>query len=183
MYRMILGLIHLGLIRKRYKSFIENAFLGLGGLGTNNLRTAKEREDFGEALLVAIQKTTRASVNENMAEINGNELNFEGKPLDKCISEWMRNVESTGNMTDINLVRIVEMVKSKYGTEAAAMESVLTNFNATEFLNDINKVAALCGTIENAKILELKHVILDLKIVLAAYDAYKISVLNALTKK
>jgi len=184
MYKMALGLIHYGLVRKVNKSIVHAVCKGLGGLGTNTFHSDKERSDFELALITGFQKVLRKSVEENMNEINATELNFKGKALDKCISDWMRHQESNGNINDANLHKLVALIEKEYDPSAAGMTTnIVNNFNSTKFLTDMQKIDTLHNYIKNAQLVDIAPIVKKLSIIIAAYDAYKVAVLSNLVKR
>ena len=177
---MIRGLIHLGIVRKINKSIVHNICLGLGGLGTNTFKNAKDKEDYQMALMTGFQKVLRKSVEDNMQEINSVELDFKNKPIEKCISEWMRHQESNGNINDVNLHRIMEKIKGEYSADISDMTKLMSNFNGTQFLTDMQKIDTLYNYLKTSQIAEISPMVKDLGIIINAHDAYKTAIIHSL---
>jgi len=176
---MVLGLIHFGIMRKIHKQLIQSVIFGLAGLGTNTFSAKKQRDDYEIALMTTFQKILRRSVEENMQEINSIELNLAGKNIDQCISEWMRAYESGGDINDINLHRIIEMINKKYTNTPDGMAKVLTiGFNKVNFLNELQKIEQLANFLNKSKIAEIKPLVKDLVTTINTYNSYKTAIIN-----
>jgi hypothetical protein len=182
LYRMALGMIHLGIVRKVHKKRIEAVCLGLAGLGTNSFTTDKEREDFQVSLTTGFQKVLRRSVESNMNEINALEIDFKGKTVEKCISDWMRYQESKGRINDKNIVRLLTVIESKYGADLDKMEKVIPTWDNNRVLSDLQKISSLIAFLKTAQLVDIVPIIKRLETVDTAWEAYKVAILANLVK-
>jgi len=181
MYKMALGCIHINLIRKTNKDVVHNIFMGLGGAGTGGLHSDKHKEDYKTAFMTAIQKVLRKAVELNKSEMNATELKFSGKSIDKCISEWLRHQESNGTVNDVNLQKIMVMIKKEYPATAIGMKNFVENFDGTKFLADIQKIEALQNYLKTVQLTEIAPYLKEIGTITSAYETYKVAILNSLT--
>jgi hypothetical protein len=182
LFRMAIGMIHLGIVRQSHKNRIKNICLGLLGLGTNSFKNQKEREDYEISLCSAFQKTLRRSVESNAVEINSIELDYKGKTIEKCISDWMRYQESKGKINDVNLSRLLKIIDDEYGTEVTKMSSKMINWDNTRVLGDLQKIETLTGYLKTAQIAEIIPIVKRLEIIVNNWEAYKTGILAALVR-
>jgi len=181
LYKLALGFIHLGLVRKINGPTMAYFVLGLLGLGTNTFKNADEKENYKASLLGAFQKVIRKSCENNMSEINATELKLQGKTIEKCISEWMRHQESAGSINDVNLHRIMKMIKKTYDPSVEGMkETIVNNFDSTRMLADLQKIYTLNEYLKTSQVLEIQPMVKELSVIIAAYDAYKTAILNSM---
>lgn len=181
MYKLVIGFIHLRLIRKIHKEIIANLVLGLGGLGTNTFKNEKQKEDFQTSLLTGFQKILRRSVESNMEEINSVELDFTDKTIEEGISMWMRSQESNGNINDINLQRLMELIRKNYGSSETKMTATLTkNWDSKRVLGDLQKLNTLAGYLKSAQMMEIGPLVKELEVIAASWDTYKTAILNSI---
>jgi MoxR-like ATPase len=183
--RLALGMIHLGIVRKAHKEKIGSMCLGLVGLGTNSFKNEGELRDFQLSLKTGFQKVIRRAVEDNMKEINSVPIDFKGKTIEKAISDWMLYNEANGMINDINLHRLMDLIKKDYNSSVTGMNSVLQKWQkspkaSTEILGDLQKIDTLHNFLKENEILEIKSIIKDLSIISAAYRAYKTIIMNGL---
>jgi len=181
--KIALAAIHLNIVRKAHKNFVNNIILGLLGLGTNTFNSEKSQKDFQTSITIAFQKLLRRSIESNVNEINASEIDFNGKNIDKNISDWLRYVESAqGSVRDINLTRLIKKIKTEYPTDTAGMEKVIKSWNNTKMLNDLQKIDTLLQNLKATQIPELGPVVKDLSVTVNAYEGYKAAALTGLVK-
>jgi hypothetical protein len=178
LYRMMEGMIHLGIVRKEYKAVVINIFLGLAGLGTNSFKNSEDELEgdfstFKVKLISRLQAALRRAVEENMNEINSTEINYKGKPLDKNIADWLRYSDtSSGNIYDKNLVRLMDIIKEAYPTDTNGMEKVISKWDNSRMLNDLQKIKTLLDNLKAYPMVELEGNIKTLSIIKEAYEGY-----------
>jgi hypothetical protein len=182
MYKMAVSMIHLGIVRQSHKNRIKNICLGLGGLGTNTFKNEKDREEFEISLCSSFQKTLRRSVESNAVEINSVELDYSGKTIEKCISDWMRYQESKGKINDVNLARLLKLIDEVYGAEVSKMEKKISVWDNNHTLGDLQKIETLTNYLKSAKISEIIPIVKRLEIIVNAWEAYKAAILSNLVK-
>jgi hypothetical protein len=182
MFRIAVGMIHLGIVRQSHKERIKNICLGLGGLGTNTFASEKNKEEFRISLCSAFQKTIRRSVESNSVEINSVELDYKNKTIEKCISDWMRYQESKGKINDVNLSRLLKEIDNVYGAETSKMANKLQNWDSNRVLSDLQKIETLTNYLKTAQISEIIPIIKRLDIIVNAWDSYKVAILHNLVK-
>jgi hypothetical protein len=178
LYRMMEGMIHLGIVRKENKSVVVNIFLGLAGLGTNTFKDPEEKADgdfasFKVKLISRLQAALRRSVEENMSEINATEIVYDGKSLDKNISDWLRYSDTSGGIIyDKNLTRLMAKIRESYPTDVAGMESVISKWDNNKMLNDLQKITTLQNNLKAYPMVELDNDTKTLGIIKEAYEGY-----------
>jgi hypothetical protein len=182
MYKMAVGMIHLGIVRQSHKERIKNICLGLGGLGTNSFRNEKDKEDFRISLCSAFQKTLRRSVESNAFEINSIEIDYKGKTIEKCISDWMRYQESKGKINDVNLARLLKLIDDEYGAETVKMAGKLNNWDSNRMIGDLQKIETLTNYLKTAQISEIIPIVKRLEVIVNAWEAYRAGILSSLIK-
>jgi hypothetical protein len=181
MYKMAVGMIHLGIVRQYHKNRIKNICLGLGGLGTNTFRD-KGIEEFQISLCSAFQKTLRRSVESNAVEINSVELDYKNKTIEKCISDWMRYQESTGKINDVNITHLLKLIDDNYGVSINKIEARLNNWDNNRVVGDLQKIETLTNFLKTSQLTEVTPIIKRLELIVNTWEAYKVAILNALVK-
>jgi hypothetical protein len=176
--RIMEGMIHLGIVRKEYKPLVTNIFLGLAGLGTNTFKDTADKsggdyEQYKLMLVSRVQAALRRSVEENMNEINATEINYQGKTIDKCISDWLRYSDSSGGVIyDKNLKKLMDIIKLEYPTDVQGMEKVINSWSDNKMLNDLQKITTLYNNLKAYPMVELEGDIRTLGIIKEAYEGY-----------
>jgi len=180
LYQIALACVHFGIIRKKFKRHIIAFCLGLVGLGTNNFKTPQEKDDYHTYIIRGFQTVLRKAVEENINEINAVELNYKKKSVEKCISEWMRYHESNGNVNDINIQRLTEIIEKTYPPTVQGMEAVINKWDNNTILMDLNKIDTMRNYLKNMELFELKPVLNKIELICNTYEAYKTAILNSL---
>lgn len=176
--RMSEAMIYLGIIRKEYKIVVQNVIFGLMGLGTNNFKDPynKEEGDFFQwrfKLANRVQGALRRSIEDNLNEINATEINYKGKSLDKCISEWLRFADSSGGVIyDKNLTRLLTLIKQNYPIDVEGMSKVINTWDNVKMMNDLQKITTLYNNLKAYQGVELENDTLILGIIKESYAGY-----------
>jgi len=184
--KIILACICSGLIRKNHKRVVGEFSLGLIGLGTNSFATDSSGEEakrnFQRYVRKTIQAVLRKSCEENMNEINATEIKFKGKTVEKCISDWMLYNESSGNLNDINMVRLIQIIETAFPVTTEGMEQLMNNWDNKQNLADLNKIDQFLNFLKKVDVLEVKNLAKRIELVSNTYEAYKIAMLNNIVK-
>lgn len=178
--KICIGIIHLDIARLEYNSIIRNIAFGLAGAGTCSFSSEESQNQYLEVYASTFLRIIKTTISDHLKDLNSGKINFNDKSVEDCISDWMRHIEGDGSINDVNLERLMKVIQKKYPTDAESMLSVLQTSKIQKFLADIQKINTLYEYINTSDILEIKNFAIELKIIVDAYNGYKMSALNAL---
>ena len=181
LFKTACGLFHLGILRKRNKEVIDLFAKGLVGLGTNSFKSQKEQDDYELSLMTGFMKVLTRTLRDNKEGVISLELNFKGKSIDSAISEWLGYKDSHNKINDVNLQRLMEMIRSEYGTSADAMAAKLNSgMQLHQMLGDIQKLNTLLGDLKTCGLREVANYVKELELVCASWESYKTAIIASI---
>jgi hypothetical protein len=178
LYREMKAMVYLGIIRKEYKAVVVNVFLGLAGLGTNTFKDPENKVDgdfnqYKIKLISRLQGAVRRAVEDNLNEINATEINYKGITVEKSISKWLMYADTQGGVIyDKNLKNLMVVIKDAYPTDVVGMEAVITKWDNSKMLNDLQKITTLHNSLKAYQMIELESNIKDLAFIKESYEGY-----------
>jgi hypothetical protein len=186
LYQVALGLIHLGICRRRYAAKISNLVLGLIGNGTNSFKNENDIRDYRKSLTLDFQKVLTNTINSTTLVSNPTKLNFTSMTVADAINNWILYTNGAEVTYDDNFKELVEKITTTYKTDVKGMGVLLgtlkTKDDMIQFTNDLQKVEHLVAMLDATSLTDIQPARKAVKEVQEAWRGYRSGILAKVIK-
>jgi hypothetical protein len=177
LYQLCLGILHLGIGRKRYGAKIANMLLGLIGNGTNSFKREEDRADYQQGIILIFQRVIKQTQDQSSLTENKVKLDFNSMSVTDSIQQWLLYNNGNEVMFDDNFKNLIDRVEKDYKADVVGMGKKLgalqTEKDMVEFVDALQKIDHLAAVLENTNIREIQPGRNTIKSIQGAWAGYK----------